>query len=58
MRFSGFLVLTAKTREELNSAVAAAQRAATQCGCETRILAGQQAQAFTVAALPLGRGAQ
>jgi hypothetical protein len=56
MRFSGFVVLTAKTRDELGSAVAAAQRAATQSGCDTRVLAGQQAQAFTVAALPLGRG--
>ena len=55
MRFSGFVAITANTRDELTAAVAAADRAATQCGCETRVLYGQQAQAFTVAALPLGR---
>jgi hypothetical protein len=56
MRFSGFVAITANTREELTAAVAATERAASQCGCETRILYSQQAQAFTVAALPLGRG--
>jgi hypothetical protein len=56
IRFSGFIAITANTRDELTSAVAATQRAATQCGCDTRLLFGQQAQAFTVAALPLGRG--
>jgi hypothetical protein len=55
MRFSGFLTVTAATLDELRAAVAAANRAASQCGCETRVLVGQQAQAFTVAALPLGR---
>ena len=55
MRFSGFVAITANSRDELTAAVAAADRAATQCGCETRVLYGQQAQAFTVAALPLGR---
>jgi hypothetical protein len=56
MRFSGFIAITADTREQLTTAVAATERAANQCGCETRILYSQQAQAFTVAALPLGRG--
>jgi hypothetical protein len=55
LRFSGFVSITASSRDELSVAVAAAQRAATQCGCETRVLYGQQAQAFAVAALPLGR---
>jgi hypothetical protein len=55
MRFSGFVAITANTRDELTAAVAATQRAANQCGCETRILYSQQGQAFTVAALPLGR---
>jgi hypothetical protein len=55
LRFSGFVVVTARSRNDLTAAVAAAQRAATQCGCETRVLVGQQAQAFAVAALPLGR---
>jgi Putative type VII ESX secretion system translocon, EccE len=55
IRFSGFIAITAKTRDQLSAAVAATERAATQCGCETRLLFGQQAQAFMVAALPLGR---
>lgn len=55
MRFSGFVAITAPTRGELTAAVAATERSANQCGCETRILFSQQAQAFTVAALPLGR---
>jgi hypothetical protein len=55
-QFSGFLTVTAPDLDALTSAVATIERAATQAGCETRILHGQQAQAFTVAALPLGRG--
>jgi hypothetical protein len=55
VRFSGFIAITATSRDELSTAVSAAERAATQCGCETRVLYGQQSQAFTVAALPLGR---
>ncbi len=58
LRFSGFVTITARTRDELANAVASAERAATQCGCECRILYGQQAQAFAVAGLPLGRSAQ
>jgi hypothetical protein len=57
LRFSGFVVVTARSRDALSAAVASAERAATQCGCETRVLVGQQAQAFVVAALPLGRTA-
>lgn len=56
MRFCGFIAITAPSRDELASAVAATQRAATQCGCETRILYSEQAQGFAVAALPIGRG--
>ena len=55
LRFSGFVVITARSRDELAAAVSATERAASQCGCETRVLAGQQAQAFAIAALPLGR---
>lgn len=54
--FAGFLAVTAPTLDELESAVAEIRRAAVQCGCETRRLVGQQSQAFTAAALPLGRG--
>jgi hypothetical protein len=55
LRFSGFVAITAHDRDALTAAVGAASRAAVQCGCETRMVYGQQAQAFTVAALPLGR---
>jgi hypothetical protein len=54
--FAGFLAVTATSRDDLDAAVAEVQRAAIQSGCETRRLVGQQTQAFTAAALPLGRG--
>jgi hypothetical protein len=57
LKFSGFIAVTAESKDQLDAAVSQVERAATQCGCETRILYGQQAQAFTVAALPLGRKA-
>ena len=41
--------------EELEAGVAAIEQAATQASCETRLLVGQQAAAFTAAALPLCR---
>ena len=37
------------------SPVAAIEQAAIQASCETRLLVGQQAAAFTAAALPLSR---
>jgi Putative type VII ESX secretion system translocon, EccE len=55
LRFTGLIAVTAGTKEELDSALSQVQRAATQCGCETRLLGGQQARAFTAAALPLAR---
>jgi hypothetical protein len=55
LRFSGFITVTANSRDELMAAVASAERGATQCGCETRLLFGQQSQAFVAGALPLGR---
>jgi hypothetical protein len=55
MRFSGFVAVTASTLDELRASVATIERAAQQCGCETRTLFGQQSQAFAVAALPLAR---
>lgn len=57
MRYSGFLTLTAPTLDDLRAATAHAQRVATQCMLETRMIYGRQAQAFIVAALPLGRTA-
>jgi hypothetical protein len=56
-RFSGFVAVTAESKDRLDGAVSAMHRAITQCGCEGRVLYGQQARAFTVAALPLGRKA-
>jgi hypothetical protein len=44
-----------KAKVELDSALSQVERAATQSGCETRRLFGQQARAFTAAALPLAR---
>lgn len=55
IRFTGLVAITAGTVEELEAAVAEIARAAIQSGCETRRLYGQQARAFTAAALPLGR---
>lgn len=52
--FTGLLTVTARSEEELDAATRQVERAASQAGCETRVLYGQQSQAF-VAALPLGR---
>jgi hypothetical protein len=55
LRYSGLIAVTAPTQAELDTAVAAVEQAAIQASCETRRLVGQQAQAFTAAALPLCR---
>jgi len=55
LRYTGLLALSAATVDELEAAVSAIEQAAIQASCETRRLVGQQAQAFTVAALPLCR---
>ncbi|MFM9920918.1 SCO6880 family protein [Lacisediminihabitans sp. H27-G8] len=56
LRYTGLIALSAPTETELEAAVATIEQAAIQASCETRRLVGQQAQAFTAAALPLGRG--
>jgi len=56
LRYAGFVVVTAGDLDALAAAKAAIEQAAIQAGCETRLLLGQQAQAFTAAALPLARG--
>ncbi|MBW4031792.1 MAG: PrgI family protein [Acidobacteria bacterium] len=56
LRYTGLLAISAGTETELEAAVSAIEQAAIQASCETRRLVGQQAQAFTAAALPLGRG--
>jgi hypothetical protein len=56
LRYTGLIAISAATVDELDAAVAAIEQAAIQASCETRLLVGQQAQAFVAAALPLGRG--
>ncbi|MDQ0375951.1 SCO6880 family protein [Cellulomonas humilata] len=56
LRYAGFVVVTAPDLDALDAARAAVEQAAIQAGCETRLLLGQQAQAFAAAALPLCRG--
>jgi len=41
--------------DDLDAAVSTIEQAAIQASCEIRRLVGQQAQAFTAAALPLCR---
>lgn len=55
LRYTGLISVSAPTIEELEAAVAAIEQAAIQASCETRRLVGQQAAAFTAAALPLCR---
>lgn len=55
LRYSGLIAVSGPTTDELEAAVSAVEQAAIQASCETRRLVGQQAQAFTVAALPLCR---
>ncbi|SDG83369.1 SCO6880 family protein [Microbacterium pygmaeum] len=57
LRVIGLIGISAPTLAELDVAVAAVEQAAIQASCETRRLFGQQAQAFSAAALPLCRPA-
>lgn len=56
LHYVGLLAISAPTEAALEEAVAEIEQATIQAGCETRRLVGQQAQAFTAAALPLCRG--
>jgi hypothetical protein len=55
IEFSGFVTVTAPTRDGLDAARSVITRAAAQAACEVRPLHGRQAQGFVVAALPLAR---
>jgi len=55
MRYTGLIAISAPTENELQAGVAAVEQAALQASCETRLLVGQQATAFSIAALPLCR---
>lgn len=56
LRYTGLVAVSSGSREELEAACAAVEHAALQSSCELRRLVGQQAQAFTAAALPFCRG--
>ncbi len=55
LRYTGLIAVTAATADQVEAAVASIEQAAIQASCETRRLVGQQAVAFTAAALPLAR---
>ena len=55
LRTTGLIAISAHDPDELERAVADIEQAAIQASCETRRLWGQQAQAFSAAALPLCR---
>src|SRR4051794_23520945 len=55
LRTTGLIAVSAQDSDELERAVADIEQAAIQASCETRRLWGQQAQAFSAAALPLCR---
>ena len=55
LRTTGLIAVSAQDPDELERAVADIEQAAIQASCETRRLWGQQAQAFSGAALPLCR---
>jgi hypothetical protein len=55
LRATGLIAVSAPDPEQLERAVAEIEQAAIQASCETRRLWGQQAQAFSAAALPLCR---
>ena len=55
MAYAVLLVVSGPTLDELTLAVGTIRQAAIQAS-ETRVLAGQQMQAFAAAALPLTRG--
>lgn len=57
VEFSGFVTVTAPTRQDLEVARSSIARAAAQGACELRPLYGRQAQAFVVSTLPLARRA-
>jgi hypothetical protein len=55
LRTTGLIAISASDPDQLEQAIATIEQAAIQASCETRRLWGQQAQAFTAAALPLCR---
>lgn len=56
LRYTGLVAVSGPTPQDLEAACAVIEQAALQSSCELRRLVGQQAQAFTAAALPFCRG--
>jgi hypothetical protein len=56
LRYTGLIAVSAADLERLEAATASVEQAAVQSSIDTRRLVGQQAAAFTAAALPLCRG--
>ncbi len=56
MDYSGLVVVSAWSLEQLRASVGQITTAAAKAHCELRVLYGEQAEAFTCGALPLGRG--
>jgi hypothetical protein len=56
MDYAGLVVVSAWTLDELRASVQQITTAAAKAQCELRVLYGEQAEAFTCGALPLGRG--
>ncbi len=56
MRHTGLITVTAGDPEALRDAVTRIRQAAAAAGCDTKVLYGQQMQAFHAATLPLTRG--
>ncbi|PSL08176.1 putative type VII ESX secretion system EccE translocon [Haloactinopolyspora alba] len=56
MDYAGLVVVSAWSLDELRANVGQITTAAAKAHCELRVLYGEQAEAFTAGALPLGRG--
>jgi hypothetical protein len=56
MRHTGLITVTAPSPDALHDAVTRVRQAAAGAGCDTKVLYGQQLQAFHAATLPLTRG--
>lgn len=56
LNYAGLVSVSGRTLDELRVATEKVRTAASQSGCELRIVGGEQASAFIAAALPFGRG--
>ena len=56
LNFAGLVTVSGHTLDELRVATESVRTAASQSGCELRVIGGEQASAFIAGALPFGRG--